>query len=158
MRVQFGKSLYELAKADARIVLIVGDIGYKIFDDFIKAFPRRYFNVGTCEQSMVSMAAGMALQGYRPVVYTITPFLIERAFEQIKIDVHAQQAPVGLVGYADYPTQGITHQELNAKALMALVPNIQSYFPKNSHELAGMMQGIIDREKPYFISLKQNPQ
>ena len=78
MRRKFGKLINELAKKDDKIVLLVGDIGYGIFDEFRKIHPKKFFNLGICEQSIIGCAAGMALEGLKPWVYTITPFLIER--------------------------------------------------------------------------------
>ncbi len=92
MRRKFGKLINELAYKDKKIVLIVGDIGYGIFDDFRKNHPKRFFNLGICEQSIIGVASGMALNGLKPWVYTITPFLIERPFEQIKLDIDQQKA------------------------------------------------------------------
>ena len=66
MRRRFGKIINELAKKDKKIVLLVGDIGYGIFDDFRKNHPNRFFNLGICEQSLVGTAAGMALEGLKP--------------------------------------------------------------------------------------------
>ena len=100
MRRIFGKLINELAKKDKKIVLLVGDIGYSIFDDFRKENPKRFFNLGICEQSLISAASGMSLEGLKPWVYTITPFLIERPFEQIKLDINQQKANVKLVGFA----------------------------------------------------------
>ena len=107
MRRKFGKLINELAYKDKKIVLIVGDIGYGIFDDFRKNHPKRFFNLGICEQSIIGVASGMALDGLKPWVYTITPFLIERPFEQIKLDIDQQKANVKLVGFADYPKLGL---------------------------------------------------
>ena len=90
MRRKFGKLINELAKKDKKIVLLVGDIGYGIFDDFRKENPNRFFNLGICEQSLIGAASGMALEGLKPWVYTITPFLIERPFEQIKLDIDSK--------------------------------------------------------------------
>ena len=90
MRRRFGKVISELAKKDEKIVLLVGDIGYGIFDDFRKEHPKKFFNLGICEQSIIGLASGMALEGLKPWVYTITPFLIERPFEQIKLDIDQQ--------------------------------------------------------------------
>ena len=109
MRRKFGKLINELAKKDEKIVLLVGDIGYGIFDDFRKDNPNRFFNLGICEQSLIGAASGMALEGLKPWVYTITPFLIERPFEQIKLDIDQQNVNVNLVGFADYPELGPTH-------------------------------------------------
>ena len=63
----------------------------------------------------------MASEGYRPVVYSITPFLLERPFEQIKIDIDEQNMPVILIGNADYPSHGPTHRPLNAKILTSIL-------------------------------------
>ena len=115
MRRRFGKIINELAKKDDKIVLIVGDIGYGIFDDFRKNFPKKFFNLGICEQSMISFSSGLALEGLKPWVYTITPFLIERPFEQIKLDIDQQNVNVKLVGYADYPELGPSHKEIDGK-------------------------------------------
>ncbi len=134
MRREFGKIINEIAKKDKKVVLLVGDIGYGIFDDFRRDNPDKFYNLGICEQSLIGVASGMALEGLKPWVYTITPFLIERPFEQIKLDIDQQKANVNLVGFADYPTLGPSHSELNAKKLMSLFKNIKSFFPKNSKE------------------------
>ena len=102
MRRKFGKIINELAKKDEKIYLLVGDIGYRVFDDFREQHPNRFFNLGICEQSLISVASGMAIEGLKPWVYTITPFLIERPFEQIKLDIDQQNVDVKLVGFADY--------------------------------------------------------
>ena len=91
MRRKFGKIINQIAKNDDKVVLLVGDIGYGIFDDFRKDNPKKFFNMGICEQSLIGTAAGMALEGLKPWVYTITPFLIERPFEQIKLDIDQQK-------------------------------------------------------------------
>jgi len=154
MRRKFGKIIYELAKKDKRVVLLVGDIGYGIFDDFRKEFPKRFFNMGICEQSLIGTASGMALEGLKPWVYTITPFLIERPFEQIKLDIDQQNVNVKLVGFADYPTLGPTHSELNGKKIVKLFKNIKSFFPKNSQETERMTRKCHKIIGPNFISLK----
>ena len=154
MRRCFGKVINELAKKDDKIVLIVGDIGYGIFDDFRKENPSKFFNLGICEQSMISFASGMALEGLKPWVYTITPFLIERPFEQIKLDIDQQNVNVNLVGFADYPTLGPSHAEIDAKRLMGLFKNIDSFFPKNSDETESAIYQSYKSNKPTFISLK----
>ena len=128
MRRKFGKLINEIAKKDKKIVLLVGDIGYGIFDDFRKDNPKRFFNMGICEQSLIGVASGMSLEGLKPWVYTITPFLIERPFEQIKLDIDQQKANVNLVGFADYPTLGPSHAEIDGKKLMKLFKNIDSFF------------------------------
>jgi len=158
MRRRFGKLINELAKKDNKIVLIVGDIGYGIFDDFRESHPKKFFNLGICEQSIIGVASGMALEGLKPWVYTITPFLIERPFEQIKLDIDQQNTNVKLVGFADYPELGPTHAELNGKKLMELFKNVDSFFPNNSEETEHAVMDSYNKIGPSFISLKADKQ
>ena len=154
MRRRFGKLISELAIKDQKIVLLVGDIGYGIFDDFRKQHPKRFFNLGICEQSLLGTAAGMSLEGLKPWVYTITPFLIERPFEQLKLDIDQQNVNVKLVGFADYPKLGPTHSENNAEKIMELFKNIKPFFPKNSQETENAVLECHKNIGPNFISLK----
>ena len=157
MRRIFGKIITELADRDEKIYVIVGDIGYRVFDEFRQKHPDRFINMGICEQSMIGVSAGMALEGLNPWVYTITPFLIERPFEQVKLDIDQQNVNVKLVGYSDYPTLGPTHTELNGKKLMQLFKNITSYFPKNGDETQKVTYQAYEKKGPAFISLKSDP-
>ena len=154
MRRRFGELLNELAKKDDKVVLLVGDIGYGIFDDFRRENSKKFFNLGICEQSLIGVAAGMSLEGLKPWVYTITPFLIERPFEQIKLDIDQQNVNVNLVGFADYPKLGPTHSEIDAKKLMSMFKNINSFFPKNSLETETAVFKSYKNNGPNFISLK----
>ena len=157
MRRGFGKIITELADIDENIYVIVGDIGYRVFDEFRQKHPDRFINIGICEQSMIGVSAGMALEGLKPWVYTITPFLIERPFEQVKLDIDQQNVNVKLVGYSDYPTLGPTHTELNGKKLMQVFKNITSYFPKNGDETQKFTYQAYEKKGPAFISLKSDP-
>ena len=157
MRRRFGKIITKLADQDERIIVLVGDIGYRVFDEFREKYPQRFINMGICEQSLIGVSAGMALEGLKPWVYTITPFLIERPFEQIKLDIDQQNVDVKLVGYSDYPTLGPTHTELNGKKLMQLFRNITSYFPKNGDETQKVTYQAYEKKGPAFISLKSDP-
>ncbi len=156
MRKEFGKIMVELAKKDKKIYLLSGDIGYGIFDGLRAKYPDRFINLGACEQSIISIASGMALEGLKPYVFTITPFLIERAFEQIKLDIDKQNVNVKLVGYADYPTLGPTHEEIDGKWLMSRFKNIVSYFPKDSEQTRKFILESYEHRKPTFISLKRD--
>ena len=157
MRRRFGKIISQLAEKDEKIYVIVGDIGYRVFDEFRDKFPNRFINMGICEQSIISVASGMALEGLKPWIYTISPFLIERPFEQIKLDIDQQNVNVNLVGFADYPTLGPTHTEINAKKMMKLFNNIESFFPSDGDETENMILQAYAREGPSFISLKSDP-
>ena len=157
MRRRFGEIITKLADENDDIFVIVADIGYRVFDEFRDKYPDRFINMGICEQSIISVASGMALEGLQPWVYTITPFLIERPFEQIKLDINQQNVNVNLVGFSDYPTLGPSHTEINAKKMMKLFNNIESFFPSNGDETEKMIFQAYEREGPSFISLKSDP-
>ena len=157
MRRRFGKVITELADRDENIFVLVGDIGYRVFDEFREKHPDRFINLGICEQSMIGVSAGMALEGLKPWVYTITPFLIERPFEQVKLDIDQQNVNVKLVGFADYSTLGPSHAELNGEKLMQLFDNITPLFPKDGDEPQSMVYQAYEKNGPAFISLKSDP-
>ena len=87
MRNAFSNALVEAARRDPRVVLLTGDHGYALFDEFRKSCPDQYINAGIAEQNMVGVAAGLAKGGFRPVVYGLSAFVPVRVLEQIKIDV-----------------------------------------------------------------------
>tara|TARA_Y100000389_G_C17432870_1_gene503785 strand:- start:1404 stop:1886 length:483 start_codon:yes stop_codon:yes gene_type:complete len=152
MRRAFGKTIVKIAEKDEKVILISGDVEQEM-DEFKKKFPGRYINVGLCEQTMISMAAGMAAEGLRPYVYSITPFLIERPFEQIKIDIDEQDLPVTLIGNADYPSHGPTHRPLNPQKLVDMFKNIMGYFPRNQFETEKAMLDSHIMKKPAIICI-----
>ena len=100
MRRQFKDTISDLAQSDPRVVLVFGDISVYMFRDFQAQFPDRFYNMGICEQTLVSVAAGLRSQGFIPVVHTIGSFLTERAMEQIKIDLVYNEYPACLVSCA----------------------------------------------------------
>lgn len=155
MRRMFGITIVRLAERDERIVLLTGDVVQEM-QLFIAKYPKRFFNLGLTEQSIIGIAAGMAMGGLRPVVYSITPFLLERPFEQIKIDIDEQNLPVMLVGNSDYPTHGPTHRPLNAEGLVALLKNTTGYFPRNQVETEKAMLDAYLRGDPAIICLKND--
>jgi transketolase len=155
MRRAFGKTIVRLAEKDSRIVLLTGDVEQEM-GEYKERFGDRFFNLGLTEQSIISVAAGLAIEGLRPVVYSITPFVLERPFEQIKIDIDEQNLPVMLVGNDDYPTHGPTHRALNAQRLCSCFKNVQAFFPMSS---AGAEKAMLDAYLmgvPAFIGLKND--
>lgn len=154
MRKKFLEFLMEIAEKDDKVFFITGDLGFE-FNTFKERFPNRYLNIGACEQSMIGVAAGMALGGLKPWVYSITPFLLERPFEQIKIDLNQQKSNVKLVGFADYPDMGPTHAELDWKIIGKMFENTKCFFPLNLEEAKNSFYQAYNYEGPCIISLKK---
>lgn len=137
IRRQFADTMIDVGQKDPNLVVLVGDISHSVLQSFAKACPDRYYNVGILEQAMVGMAAGMAKIGFKPVVHTIAPFIIERAFEQIKLDFCYHQLGGNLitVGSAfDYSNLGCTHHCYDDFALMKSLPNTQVIYPASCQE------------------------
>lgn len=156
MRNKFGKWITEKAKSDDKILLLVGDIGFGIFDDFRKEHPKKFINCGIAEQNMIGVAAGLAAKGYKPFVYTIIPFLVYRPFEFIRNLIFHQNLPVRLVGVGggfSYDKLGYTHY---AKEDINLIQNLSNnyiyspYSPKNAQTC---FEQSMKRQGPSYIRL-----
>ena len=87
MRNKFANICLDTIKKDDKAVVMIGDISHFLLRNVELEFPDRFYNIGICEQSMVSVASGMAIEGMKPIIHTIAPFLVERAYEQIKVDL-----------------------------------------------------------------------
>lgn len=156
MRKIVGTLLAQWAEKDDKIIVLDGDLGRGMFDEFKAKFPGRYFNMGVCEQSMIGVAAGLALEGFTPFVYSITPFLLERPFEQIKIDVDHQKTNVKLIGFADYPGMGPTHAELDWKIIGSCLKNTKCFFPVgNEDEARKALEEAYKIKGPAIVCLKK---
>ena len=152
MRRQFAKDLYELMKNDEKVVLITADLGYGMLNKIRDGLPNQFYNVGAAEQTMISVAVGMALSGKIPVCYTITPFYF-RAFEQIKLYVDHENIPVILVGGGrgkDYLHLGFSHYADDHEILKQF-KNINFVVPEESFNL----HEIIYSGKPTYLNLKR---
>lgn len=143
MRKRFPISVMEIMDKDERVVVLLGDIGVFAFKDVFDKYPTRCINMGICEQSMIGVAAGMAIAGFIPIVHTIEPFLVDRAFEQIKIDFGHQELKGTIVGVDVEPTSpnlGYTHQCKHALDHMIHVQGMQVFAPQSPEELDSILK------------------
>jgi transketolase len=133
MRNTFSETLYECAKADPRIYIVVADISPAgSMGRFQQEYPERFINVGVAEQVMIGMAAGLALKGCRPFAYTIATFSLYRPFEMVRNDLGYQNLPVTVVGMGAgviYSTLGGTHHSMEDIAIAGAIPNMQILAP-----------------------------
>ncbi len=112
MRRAVINTITEFAKKEKKAFMIVGDAGYGVMDEFCRFFPERFLNLGVAEQNMIGFSAGLAMAGFKVFVYDIIPFLLYRAYEQIRNDICYQRLPLTLIGIGSgitYAPQGITH-------------------------------------------------
>ena len=156
MRREFANICLDLVKKDPEAVVMVGDISHYLLRDTQTAAPDRFYNIGICEQSMVSLASGMAIEGLKPVLHTIAPFLVERAYEQIKVDIGYQDLNVTMVsvgGTYDYSDLGCTHHCYGDIALMRTIPNMQIFEPGNKKEFRQLFESVWDLDCPKYFRL-----
>lgn len=156
MRNAFVTELESIASHDKRIVLLSADMGNRLFDNYKKNYPERFFNCGVAEANMMSMAAGMALCGMLPITYTITPFITVRCLEQIKVDVCYHNLPVIIVGMGSglsYAELGPTHHSCDDIAFLRILPNIKIVCPGDSHEVRLALRSAVKSNSPVYIRL-----
>lgn len=156
MRNHFIETLVELSDADPSTFLVVGDLGYGVIEPFAEKFPTRFLNAGVAEQSMVSLAAGLASTGKTVFVYSIANFPTFRALEQIRNDVAYHQLPVVIVAVGaglSYGTLGYTHHAVEDIAVMRAIPNISIYSPADAAEVGLILPEILRRKGPAYLRL-----
>ena len=158
MRREFAKLCLETVKNDSKSVVMVGDISHFLLRETEQVAPNRFYNIGICEQSMVGMASGMAIEGMRPIIHTIAPFLVERAFEQIKNDIGYQNTEVTIVtvgGTYDYSDLGCTHHCYGDIAMMRLIPNMQVFEPSTPQEFRTLFEKTWGNGLPKYFRLSK---
>lgn len=156
MRNAFAKELTELGKEFSRLVFLSGDIGNKLFDEFKSQAPERFYNCGVAEQNMMGVAAGMAKSGLRPIVYTITPFVTTRCFEQIRVDVCDHNVPVIIAGVGSglsYASLGPTHHSCEDIALLRVLPNMTVLCPGDAMEVRALLRAALHHSGPVYLRL-----
>ena len=156
MRNAFADEVTRLASADPRVVLLSGDIGNKLFDKFKQNNAGRFFTCGVAEANMMGVAAGMALSGLRPVIYTIAPFTTTRCFEQIRVDACYHNAPVIIVGTGAglaYAELGPTHHSCEDLAILRVLPNMTVLAPADEVELRLCLRAALALPGPVYMRI-----
>ena len=156
MRTAFSNALVRAAQADERVVLLTGDHGYALFDEFRQVCPDRFLNAGVAEQNMVGVAAGLAKGGLRPVVYGLSAFIPIRVLEQIKLDVCYERLPVVLIGDGAgvvYSTLGTSHQSTEDVAALRALPHMVILSPADQAEMTACMELAFRAEGPVYVRM-----
>src|SRR5262245_37500104 len=156
MRNAFAAEVTALAGQDERVVLLMGDIGNRLFNDFRDRHPERFFNCGIAEANMTGMAAGMAACGLRPVTYTIAPFVTTRCLEQVRVDVCYHRLPVTIVGVGaglSYASLGATHQACEDIAFLRALPGMTVVCPADPLEVRLALRAALRHPGPVYLRL-----
>ena len=156
MRKAFVTKLRQLARHDRDIMLVSGDLGYNFFEEFIDEFPSQFLNVGIMEQSMMGIAAGMAMSGKKVFVYSIANFPTLRCLEQIRNDVCYHHAEVKIItngGGMCYGTLGVSHHGTEDLSVMRALPNMLVAAPGDPVEADALVDYVYGRPGPAYVRM-----
>ena len=159
MRRQLIETVSKIIEQDSRTVLILGDIGVHGFRETFKNFPKRIYNIGVLEQTTISLAAGLSLDGMIPMVHTIAPFLIERSYEQIKIDLCYQELGSNLISVGasyDYAALGCTHHCPADVNIINEIPNTEIIVPGHPKELDKLLNQSYNNNKTTYLRISSD--
>jgi transketolase len=158
-RMTYQDTLLEACRADSRIVVLTAENR-----GAIRKLPDelgdRFIDVGIAEQTMIGMAAGLALRGRIPVAHALAAFLLMRAYEFIRTDVGIAGLPVKLVGAVPgllSEANGATHQAVEDVALMRTIPGMQIVTPADEQELLAAMPLVIASPSPCYVRFNAQP-
>lgn len=161
MRAQMVRTVEAVMAADERVALLLADVGAEQFRGALRAYPTRALNLGIMEQTLVSAGAGMALEGFIPVMHTIAPFLVERAFEQIKDDFCFQGLGGSFISIGasyDYSTEGMTHHAPGDVQILRSLPGMRIVVPGTPGEFDIIFRAAYADAAPtyYRLSVARN--
>lgn len=158
MRKTFAEVLYKEMEKNKDIYVVTADLGMGMFDRIRDDFPDRFLNTGASEQGSADICVGLAYSGAIPVFYSITTFLLYRAFETIRTYINHENLDIKLVGSGrnrDYAHDGISHWSDDAGIILNTLPNIVQFWPKDEQDVRNQFRSFINNGKPSFMSLKR---
>lgn len=158
MRTAFINTLIELAEKDENIYLLTGDLGFSVLEGFVQKFPERFINCGVAEQNMTGVAAGLALSGKKPYIYSIIPFVTMRCFEQIRNDICYQNLDVKIIGIGSgltYGSLGATHHAIEDIAILRALPNMTVLSPADPVEARELTIKSYQTKNPTYIRISK---
>jgi transketolase len=156
LRTAFIRSLTDLASRDPRIVLLTGDMGFGVLDEFRAKHPKQFYNVGVAEQNLAGVSAGLALAGHVVFTYSIGNFPTLRCLEQLRSDVCFHNADVKIVsvgGGLAYGPLGVSHFAIEDLAVLRALPNMTVVAPGDPIEVAQLVPQIVERRGPVYFRL-----
>jgi len=159
MRDAFIRALTELAGEDPRVMLLNGDLGFKVLDDFIERYPESYVNAGIAEQNMTAVACGMAIAGARAYTYSIGNFPTLRCLEQIRNDIcyhHADVTIVAVGGGLSYGQLGMSHFAIEDLAILRALPEMTVVAPSDPWQAYALTRQLHARGGPAYLRIDKS--
>ena len=159
MRDAFLSTLTVLAESDKNVMLLTGDLGFGVFEEFESRFPEQYFNIGVAEQNMTGVATGLSLEGKKVVTYSIGNFPTLRCLEQIRNDACYHEANITIVasgGGFSYGSLGMSHHATEDLAVMRSLPNLKVLSPSGLWETEQATKALAKSKGPGFLRLDKS--
>lgn len=159
MRDRFISRLSDLVKVDSRVILVTGDLGFGVFDEFRNNFPGNFVNAGVAEQNMTSLATGMAMEGRIVYTYSIANFSTLRCLEQIRNDCAYHGANVNVVavgGGFSYGALGISHHATEDLAIMRSLPDVCVVAPTGLWETGEATEAVCRQRGTCYLRLDKS--
>jgi len=156
MRDAFFDQLYKIAKENRDVVIVSADMGAPSLDKFRRDLGMQFFNVGIAEQSMVTVATGLALEGKKVFIYAIMPFATLRCYEPIKVNLSLMNLPVTIVGVGagfSYDDSGPTHHATEDITVMRVLPNMTILNSSDSVMAAKLAEMSCQMSSPNYVRL-----
>jgi transketolase len=154
MRRAFGETVSELVERDDRVAVVLAEISTSYFEDAMAAYPDRVIDVGIMEQTMVGVAAGFAMEGFHPIAHSLSPFMAERPYEQLKLDFgyqHLGGTFVGVGGSYDYASSGGTHHAPADAGVMLGIPDMEVLVPGHGDEVDALLRSTYANGRPTYM-------
>ena len=158
MRDRFARVATGLLDSDPRLAVVLADISEDLFEAAMRRHPDRVVNLGIREQLLISVAGGMSLAGIRPIAHTFASFLVERPFEQIKLDLNHQAPGAGAILVSsgasfDYSASGRTHQSPGDVALLGTLPGWTVHVPGHPDEAETLLRTAAGDDALVYLRL-----
>jgi transketolase len=159
MRDALIRVLSELAPEHPELLLLTGDLGFGVLNDYVDRFPRQYLNVGVAEQNMSGLAAGLALEGHVVFTYSIGNFPTLRCLEQIRNDICYHNANVKIVcvgGGMSYGPVGMSHHATEDLAILRSLPGMRVFSPGDLWEAKEAARYLVSHYGPAYLRLDKS--
>ena len=156
MRKEFACTIEKITAADKKILFLTGDLGFMALENVQVSMKNRFINAGVSEQNIVSMAAGLASQGFTAICYSIAPFIVFRPAEQIRLDIALHNKNVKLVGNGGgygYGIMGATHHAIEDIAVLSSFQNLICYIPFCNEDVESTTIAMMKTPGPAYLRL-----
>lgn len=156
MRNTFVRKMIELVDYDPEVMLLTGDLGFSVFEEFAARFPKNFINAGIAEQNMTGVAAGLALEGHHVFIYSIGNFPTLRSLEQWRNDICYHKLPVTAVingGGLAYGYLGMSHHATEDLSVLRTLPEIAVTAPADPIEVETCFDFLYQRSGPGYLRL-----